>query len=64
MLSQVVHSLLLLPASTVRPMLNDLLRLLCCLDQLNGGLPASAYFEASELEWCLTGTHIYAKFLC
>ncbi|XP_066271875.1 probable E3 ubiquitin-protein ligase HERC1 [Branchiostoma lanceolatum] len=56
MLSQMIHSLLLLPVSIVRPVLAHLLALLPFLDSLNRLLPAAAVLEDQELEWPLHAT--------
>ncbi|CAH1255597.1 HERC1 [Branchiostoma lanceolatum] len=56
MLSQMIHSLLLLPVSIVRPVLAHLLALLPYLDSLNRLLPAAAVLEDQELEWPLHAT--------
>ncbi|XP_069780317.1 probable E3 ubiquitin-protein ligase HERC1 isoform X3 [Narcine bancroftii] len=52
-LSQVIYSLLLLPASMVQPMLVSLLDLLQPLDCLNRLLPAALLLEEQELEWVI-----------
>ncbi|XP_051890412.1 LOW QUALITY PROTEIN: probable E3 ubiquitin-protein ligase HERC1 [Pristis pectinata] len=52
-LCQVIYSLLLLPASIVRPMLGGLLDLLQPLDCLNRLLPAALLLEEQELEWVI-----------
>ncbi|XP_077870271.1 putative E3 ubiquitin-protein ligase HERC1 [Saccoglossus kowalevskii] len=51
MLSQIIHSLLLLPFLIVQPLLPALLSLLPQLDKLNRLLPAAALLEEQELEW-------------
>ncbi|XP_070543560.1 probable E3 ubiquitin-protein ligase HERC1 isoform X2 [Ptychodera flava] len=51
MLSQIIHSLLLLPVNVIRPLLPALLSLLPQLDKLNRLLPAAAVLEEQELEW-------------
>ena len=51
MLSYIIHSLLLLPVTLVRPLLHELLSLLPYLDKLNTVLPAAAVLEAEELSW-------------
>jgi len=51
MLSFIIHSLLLLPVTFVRPLLHDLLSLLPHLDKLNSVLPTAAVLEAEELNW-------------
>ncbi|KAI8481810.1 putative E3 ubiquitin-protein ligase herc1, partial [Branchiostoma belcheri] len=56
MLSQMIHSLLLLPVTIVRPILAHLLALLPYLDSLNRLLPAAAVLEDQELEWPLHAT--------
>ena len=55
MLSHIIHSLLLLPVSTIRPLLHELLSLLPVMDTLNRSLPAAALLEEQELEWPLHG---------
>ncbi|XP_077988697.1 putative E3 ubiquitin-protein ligase HERC1 [Glandiceps talaboti] len=51
MLSQIIHSLLLLPVNVIRPLLPALLSLLPQLDELNRLLPAASLLEEQELEW-------------
>ncbi len=55
MLSQLLHSLLMLPVSVSRPLMLCLLALLPELDQLNRLLPAAALLDEHELEWPLQG---------
>ena len=55
MLSQIIHSLLLLPPTSVRPLLHELLSLLPHLDKLNRLLPAASVLEQQELNWPLHG---------
>lgn len=55
MLCHVIHSLLLLPVHTIRPLLHELLSLLPHMDKLNRMLPAAAVLEEQELEWPLHG---------
>lgn len=49
MLSQMVHSLLLLPEHFIRPLLHELLSLLPHLDRFNRMLPAAASAEQQEI---------------
>jgi len=53
-----VHSLLLLPVYTIRPLLHELLSLLPHLDKLNRLLPAAAMLEEQEMEWPVHGKWI------
>lgn len=55
MLCQIINSLLLLPVSVARPLLNHLLDLLPPLDRLNRLLPAAYPLEDQELQWPLHG---------
>ena len=58
-LSVLVHSLLLMPLETVKPLLPSLLALLPSIDRLNKALPAAALLEDQELEWPVQGkTHL------
>ena len=59
MLCHLLSSLLLLPVSTIRPLLHELLSLLPRLDRLNRLLPAAATLEEQELEWPLHGVYLY-----
>ncbi|XP_068597946.1 probable E3 ubiquitin-protein ligase HERC1 [Brachionichthys hirsutus] len=61
MLCQIINSLLLLPVSVARPLLNHLLDLLPPLDRLNRLLPAASPLEDQELQWPLHGTSDYAE---
>ena len=54
-LSVVVHSLLLMPLETVKPLLPSFLALLPSIDKLNKALPAAALLEEQELEWPVQG---------
>lgn len=54
-LSVVVHSLLVMPLETVKPLLPSFLALLPSLDRLNKALPAAALLEEQELEWPVQG---------
>lgn len=54
-LSVVVHSLLLMPLETVKPLLPSFLALLPSVDRLNKVLPAAAVLEEQELEWPVQG---------
>ncbi len=61
MLCQFLHSLLLLPASCVRPLLHELLSLLPHLDKLNSLLPAASALEQQELNWPMHGRYCINK---
>ena len=54
-LSVLVHSLLLMPLETVKPLLPSFLALLPSIDRLNKALPAAALLEEQELEWPVQG---------
>lgn len=54
-LSVLVHSLLLMPLETIKPLLPSLLALLPSVDRLNKALPAAAVLEEQELEWPVQG---------
>ena len=55
MLSQMVHSLLLLPVAMIQTVLPELLALLAQLDKVCRLLPAVAALEEQELEWPVHG---------
>ena len=55
MLSHMLHSLLLLGAHTMQPLLHQLLGLLPHLNDLNRLLPATAMLEEQELEGSSAG---------
>ena len=55
MLSQLLHSLLLLPVSLTRPLLLSLLALLPDIDTLNRMLPAASISDEQEMEWPIHG---------
>ena len=58
-LSVLVHSLLLMPLDTVKPLLPSFLALLPSIDRLNKALPAAALLEDQELEWPVQGQVMY-----
>jgi E3 ubiquitin-protein ligase HERC1 len=62
MLSQMIHSLLLLPVHTIRGLLPELLMLLAQLDKVNRLLPAAAVLEEQEMEWPVHGK-LLVKFM-
>ena len=57
MLSQLLHSLLLLPVSSTRPLLHSLLTLLPEIDKLNRVLPAASISDEQEMEWPVHGQY-------
>lgn len=54
-LSVLVHSLMLMPLETIKPLLPSFLALLPSIDRLNKVLPAAALLEEQELEWPVQG---------
>ena len=54
-LSLLVHSLLLLPLETIKPLLSSFLALLPSIDRLNKALPSAVVLEEQELEWPIQG---------
>ena len=55
MLSLLVHSLLLLPLETIKPLLPSVLALVPSIDRLNKALPSAVVLEEQELEWPIQG---------
>ncbi|XP_071845609.1 probable E3 ubiquitin-protein ligase HERC1 isoform X3 [Apostichopus japonicus] len=56
MLSNILHSLLLLPVAFTQPLLHSLLALLPELDRVNCLLPAANILEEQELQWPIQGS--------